>query len=247
MKPSGAPPALIFSWDRMHGLPLLLPAFLLISLAGHFGAFFLFRVVYPPQASLPKPPPPITVLDPSRPDHQALMRWAEAEDSSPAATQTGITARLLELPYRPSFSTIRTAPLTLSNSLGAIQYPPPRDPVSLIRSVESSQEQRPAPPAASPTGLRFSEPLSARASAITPPTLTHRSSQPLEPAEFLIGVSDRGEIRYIVLQRSSGNEALDADIEDYLSRTQLATSAEPIVWGKVAVRWGRDAYTTSAP
>ena len=243
MKSAPAQAALIFNWD--YGVRFILPGFILLSFLAHVGAFFMFRVVYPPQESLPMPPPPVTVLDPSRPDHQSLLRWAEAEDSSPAAAQTSVTDRLLEVSYRPSFSTVRTAPLTLSPSTGQIQYPPPRDPLTLIRSVEAkpSPPTPPAPTAA--TRISFTGSLADRAAAVNPVQISNRSTVPLETTEFMVGATDRGELRFVVLQHSSGNEALDSEVAEQISRMRLAKSDEPITWGKATVQWGADAYASS--
>jgi hypothetical protein len=242
MNAAGAERALIFAWERVRQVPLVLLGFLVISLVGHFGVFFLFRVIYPAQASLAMPPPVVTVLDPSRPDHQALLRWAEAEDPAPAAAQSGITERLLEVPYRPSYATVRTAPLMLPTEAGRAQYPPPRDPLTLIRSVEPKPAAPQPPPRTAPTRIAFSGELSHRMPNGTSLTFKTKSTDALEPAEFLVGVTDRGEVRFVILQRTSGNESLDAEASNQLTRLQLTKADAPITWAHAAVLWGADAY-----
>jgi len=237
--------ALIFAWEKVRHVPLVLPGFLLLALAAHVVAFFLFRVVYPPQATLRMPPPSITVLDPSRPDHQALLRWAEAEDAAPVIAQTGITDRLLEVPYRPSYTTARTAPLTLPPEPERIQYPPPRDPVSFIRSVEPKTAAPPVRAKSGPTRVTFSADLAPRLRTDGTLTFTTKSAAPLEPAEFLVGVTDRGEVRFAVLQHSSGHAALDAEAADQLARLQLAPAETPIVWSTATIHWSADAYASA--
>lgn len=245
MNAAQAERALIFAWEHVRRVPLVLPGFLLIAFAGHVGAFFLFRVVYPPQASLPMPPPEITLLDPSRPDHQALLRWAEAGDATPATAHTGITDRLLEIPYRPSYSTVRTAPLMLPPEPDRIQYPPPRDPLALIRSVEP-KPTAPAPLARSkPTRVTLSPELAPRLRSTGALSFAKKSADPLEPAEFLIGVTDRGEVRFATLQRSSGSSALDAEAVDLLTRLDLAPADAAITWGRATIHWSADAYALS--
>jgi hypothetical protein len=234
--------ALIFAWERVRRVPLVLPGFMVLVFLGHAGAFFLFRVVYPPQASLEMPHPTITLLDRSRPDHQALLRWADAEDIAPATAQTGITDRLLEVPYRPSYATVRTAPLTLPPETSRVQYPPARDPLALIRSVEAKPAAPVTLPPSAPTLVSFSHELAARMRGQPTLALEKRSTKELEPAEFLIGVTDRGELRFVVLQRSSGNEAMDAEASERLSRLELTPSAAPIAWGRATIQWGADAY-----
>src|SRR5688572_15066740 len=100
MSTAGQPRSLTFNW-QVSRVPLILLVFILISPFGHFCSFFLFQVFYPPQASLKPPHPSFTVLDPRRPDHQALLRWIDAEDPAPAATgAASITDRLLNVQYR---------------------------------------------------------------------------------------------------------------------------------------------------
>lgn len=245
MNAASAERALIFAWERVRRMPMVLPAFLLLSFVVHVAAFFAFRVVYPPQASLRPPPPPITILDPARPDHQALLRWAEAEDPAPAATQSQLTDRLLEVRYRPSYAAVRTAPLTLAPEVGRAQYPPARDPLHLIRSVEPAQPRPPSPPEAANTRMNFSGELAARASDSGQLAWASRSRDPLEPAEFLVGVTERGEVRFVVLQRSSGNRELDQEAANHLRNFELTQGSAPVEWGHATVNWGADVYLSS--
>ena len=242
MNVAGAERALIFAWDRVRRVPMILPGFLLLTFIGHVGAFFLFRIVYPTQVSLPMPQPTVTVLDPSRPDHQALLRWAESEDPAPAATQSGITERLLGVPYRPSFATVRTAPLTLPPDPGSLQYPPPREPIALIRSVEPRPAPPPPPPPSGPTRIKLSRELADRMPGTVAFTFKTKSPEPLDAAEFLIGVTDRGEVRSAILQRSSGSDTFDAEAADQLTRLSLTHADAPIAWGRATVQWSADAY-----
>lgn len=239
--------ALTFAWERVRHVPLVLPGFILLVFAGHVGAFFLFRVVYPPQASLPMPPPTITMLDPSRPDHQALLRWAEAEDTAPLLAQTGITERLLDVPYRPSYATVRTAPLTLPSEPARVQYPPPRDPVAFIRSTDAKPIAATPIPRVEPTRVTFSGELAPRLRGAGALTFSTKSSDPLDSAEFLVGVTDRGEIRFVTLQRSSGSAAHDAEASDLLTRLSLAPAEAPITWGRATIHWSADTYTPKRP
>jgi len=235
--------ALIFAWERVRRVPLVLPAFLLLAFLGPLGAFFLSRVVSPPQASLPMPPPEITMLDPSRPDHQALLRWAEAEDTAPAGSQAGITELLLHVPYRPSFATARTAPLSLPEpEPAAAEYPPARDPLALIRSADSRPLARAPLPRPAPTRVTFSAPAAARARGDITLALEQRAAEPLETAQFLIGITDRGEVRFAILQHTSGNAAVDAEAAAQLTQLQLAPAAEPILWAHAFIHWSADAF-----
>jgi hypothetical protein len=238
---------LIFAWDRLRRIPIILPGFLLISFVGHIGAFFLFRVVYPPQASLPMPPPTITVLDPSRPDHQALLRWVDAEDPAPATARTDLTDRLLEVPYRASYQTSRTTPLTLPEEVTGVKYPPARDPLAVIRSVEAKPSTTSPIPASTPTRVVFSDNIANRVRHIGAFAIKSRSTEPVETASFLIGVTDRGEVRYVIPQSSSGNTRLDAEAAQALGAMRLEHAAAAITWGHAAVQWGAEIYARAKP
>lgn len=244
MNPPGEQRGMIFHWDLVRRFPTILPGFILISLVVHAFAFFAFQVVYPPQETMSAPPPAITVLDPQRPDHQALLRWIDAEDATPVVTAgNSITERLLQVAYKPSYEALRTPPLTLPDEPGHMQYPPARDPLSIIRSVES----KPTPPSAlvagDPTRISFNGDLGRRPVASLPPlAMKTKSAKILEPARFLVGVDARGAVQYVIPQQSSGNALIDAEAADYLSRLKLAEGDEPISWGNVTVQWGPDIY-----
>ena len=118
---------LIFNWDQVRRIPFVLVGFVLISAAAHLCAFFVFQVVYPPQASIKPPHPSLSVIDLRRPDHQALLRWIDAEDPAPAATgSSNITDRLLNVTYQPSYATMRTSPLAVPETPPTVLFPPAR-------------------------------------------------------------------------------------------------------------------------
>src|SRR4030095_8853916 len=124
MIPASNQRGMTFHWEVKRRWHTVLPGFILISLIVHAATFFIFRVTYPPQASMAAPPPEVTVLDPNRPDHQALLRWIEAEDPSPAINGgNAVTDRLLQVEYKPSYARLRTPPLTLPEEKGQTQVP----------------------------------------------------------------------------------------------------------------------------
>ena len=94
-----------------------------------------------------------------------------------------------------------------------------------------------------PTRVAFSSSLDSRVrqSAHTW-TFEPRATAPLEPAIFLVGITDRGEVRYIFLQHSSGAPALDAQAAAQLPHFDFAPAETPIVWSIATVTWGDDAY-----
>jgi hypothetical protein len=244
MNPGLEQRGMTFHWDLVRRIPTVLPGFILISLLVHAAAFFLFQVVYPPQETMAAPPPEITVLDPQRPDHQALLRWIDAEDPTPVVVSgNSITDRLLHVAYVPSYSTLRTPPLTLPNEPERMQYPPARDPLAIIRSVEPRPTPLRTPVAGEPTRMIFAGELGRRPVAALPSlVLSTKSTTELQPARFLVGVDARGAVQYVMPQSSSGNTAVDSEAADYLSKLKLAPGEQPISWGTVTVQWGPEAY-----
>jgi len=240
-------PALTFAWTRTGGSLAALAAFLLISFGAHVATFFLFRVVYPERASIPPPAPRVSLLSASRPDHQPLLRWVEAEDPSLTATAAAVApAHLLEVPYRASYETVRTPLRPVPEAKPVATFLPARSPLEVIRGA--SRKTAPEAPPTSPraTQVLFSGSLSTRPLADSRALdLTEKSPAPLEPARFLIGVTSAGEPRYVFPQNSSGHPALDAAAATHLSRTVFAADEAAITWGFATIQWGDDAYAST--
>jgi hypothetical protein len=251
MKSSAIPRSLTFGWDQVRRIPLVLGAFILISLALHSAAFFLLQVVYPPQASIKPPHPSFSILDPRRPDHQALLRWIDAEDPAPSgAGGSNIAERLLDIPYRPSFTAMRTQPLALPESVQPVLFPPARDALAIIRSVEAKPEAWSAPPPTHSSRVVFSGELAQRVpERALPFAVNTRVAKPVDVPEFIVGVTDRGEIRYIFPQRSSADPnampevaKLDEEAAEQLSRLKLNPAESPLTWGRARIEWGAEIY-----
>jgi hypothetical protein len=248
MSPPNQSRGTTFHWDVVRRFPTVLPAFILISLLAHAATFFIFRVTYPPQASMAAPPPAVTVLDSRRPDHQALLRWIEAEDPAPAMNASNaVTDRLLQVEYKASYAALRTPPLTLPIEVDRTQFPPARDPISIIRSVEPKPPAPVAPPKGEPTRVVFAGELQNRTDSLPPFTMATRSSAELEPAVFMIGVDGRGAVQYVVPQTSSGNSAIDIEAAKYLKNLKLSPGEQAISWGRAAIYWGAEVYLNSIP
>jgi hypothetical protein len=242
MKAPAASDLLIFAWNRVRRIRFVLAGFILLSLGIHLTAFFLFRVVYPAQASAPMLPPTVSLLDPARPDHQALLRWIDAEDATPFDHSGDLTGRLLEVPYRPSFATIRTAPLTLPPEPATPKFPPARDPLAWIRSTDKEPSTPAFRPPTKTTRVKFSAPLDQRADGGAELPISRQSAAPLEPTAFLLGVSDRGQVRHLIQQQSSGDPAMDAEAAAALWARSFKPGGDAIAWGEAAVVWGPEIY-----
>jgi len=239
---------LTFAWDRPRTWSGVLPGFIAISLGAHALTFFLFQIEYPARVTISAAAPSVTLLNPQRLEHRALLRLIEAEDPAPvAAAQSTVPAHLLEVPYRPSYATVRTRPMTLPDPPAAVQFPPARDPIAVIRSASPTPPAPTSAPAQSATRLLPGESLASRspvrAFAIT---LPKPATEPLVPARFLIGVTDKGKVRFTFLQSSSGDRHADHVAAAALERTTFTPDEAPITWGQVSVVWGDDIYRKSA-
>ena len=237
-------PSLVFEWEGRRTFRWSMLGLVLISAAAHALTFFLFQIAYPPRVSIPPPAPEVSLLLPTTPEQRAMLRRIEAED--PALVDAATSAPppgLGVVQYHPSFETVRTRPRTVAEPSVAVQPPPAREPLAIIRSGSNSGPPAGAAPQPQPTRVRLPAALEARANGAKPDwKFAPRASAPLEPASFLVGVTDRGETRYVFLQHSSGDSALDRQIAAQLQRLDFQHGDEAIAWGVATIEWGDDAY-----
>lgn len=240
-------PELIFEWQRPARFRWKFFGLILLSAAVHIGTFFLFQIIYPPRVSVPPPAPEISLLLPTTPENRALLRRIEAEDPALIASTPGVTPpNLFPQKYLASYETVRTQPRTVADEAAVTRYPSPKDPLAIIRSISQTGSFAMVAPPPVPTRIGFSATLAARApSTPTAWSFSSRAANPLEPAAFLIGVTDRGEVRYVFQQRSSGEPALDAQAAAQLPKIDFRPAEAPITWGVATVTWGDDAYAVN--
>jgi outer membrane biosynthesis protein TonB len=226
--------------------PATLLLFGVLSFLAHAATFFLFQVGYPSHVSIPLQTPQVSLLTGETPEQQAIMRWVESEDPAlVAATSHPVPAGLFEIPYRPSYQTPRTAPRSMAEVKEAPERAPAPALSTLLRSV------LPAAPGAAPkverapTKILLSAGLARRA-LLAPPVLKTAVAGPLEDASVMLGVTPEGEVRFVLLQRSSGDHATDAAALAQLEKARLGPveSAPDIEWGFADIVWGDDAYPT---
>lgn len=243
-----APPetGLTFDWPERDRFPFILFACVFVSLVIHTATFFVFQVVYPQRVTIPPPPPLVSLLTASSPENETLLRWIAAEDPAlVASARSVVPPGLLNVPYRPSFSTPRTAPLGSVETPTAVQFPPARSPLTIIASAAPA----PTPPASSAlpmrTTLSFSAALSDR--AVRPPAFQWKESArlPLRPFVALIGVTDRGAVSFAFIQRSSGDDTIDRAALRQLEKLSFVPASEPITWAMATVDFGAEAYATA--
>ncbi len=239
---------LTFSWRRQRS-SWLLAGFIFAALLFHSATFFLFQTIVPGRIATPRTAPPVQLLTPFAPDgtpspeNEAVLNWIATADPAIIARVPDVQpSGLLNVPYRPSYLTPRTAPLGVPPEPTSIQFPPARNPLSLIIAAP----QTPATPSITTqnTLVTFTASLATRAPASAKFTPTQRSAKPVENTRHLIGVTDKGEVRFSFLQQASGSPALDAETDDFLRTLKFSAAPEsPITWGTVTFEWGDDATT----
>jgi hypothetical protein len=211
-----------------------------LSFLAHVGSFLIFQVVYPQHVTVPPPPPQVQLLSPATPHYEAIMSWVEAEDPALVASAHSVRpASLLEVPYRSSFAVQRTLPLGVPEPAEVVPSPAARDPLAIIRSAETLPSAPATAPGPLPSRLTLSPSLAAQ-TLIQPPDLAVgvRTSTPVEPSRYLLGVSDRGAVRFVFLRESCGNRELDEAGARSLTRIAFDPIATSITWGFATIAWG---------
>jgi len=242
---------LVFRWPERTA-SLLIPALLILSVAVHALAFYIFQVVYPPAVASGPPPAQVTLLTADTPEAAALLQWVQAQDPAIAARPREITPPGLgEIIYTPSYATAHTLPLETPPREEQIGFP-------AAHTLLESSAPREAAPAEAPhravvSALSFSETLRARDAAPVHPAVTPKNSLNLRPTVFLVGVGDRGEVRYSFLfdpnggDPSSGDHEMDQQAEALLRAHRFTPSETPLEWGFATFTWGGEAYAPQSP
>jgi hypothetical protein len=243
MKAPASDPGLTFDWPRREGFPFILFGCVAASLVAHAATFFLFQVADPLRTSLPPSAPQVSVLTPSSPEAIALLHWIDAQDPALVAAANSVTPPgLFDLAYRPSYEK-NPAPLGPVEQPVTVAFPPARDPLAIITSADAKPAPPPTVSQPHPTTISFSTARAARAQMPLPQIpLKTRATEPVEPTRHLIGITDRGEVRFIFLQNSSGNPALDDQAAAHLQMLAFTPIDAPITWATATVTWGDDAY-----
>jgi hypothetical protein len=226
----------IFDWDRprWNGRLLWLIVF---SLGLHFAGLYVFHVVYPSTTSLPPPAAQVSVLNPQNPQDRRLLDWVDLNDPSAISApkvDDSLVAKLVPS-YRPTFSD-ETPEIRKSQAGAPAQEaatPSLFTPDNLFpRQVRPASVQRKTSFA---SHLEFGPALEDRKPA-TPERLP--TSQRLsEPTTFFVGISKKGEVKYLFLLRTSGNDQLDHLAEESVKQLRFQPDNTES-WDTVSLQWG---------
>jgi hypothetical protein len=239
-----------FAWPTRERSSWLLAGLIFAMLLLHSAAFFLFQAAAPAINPPPRTAPAVQLLTPfttsgeSSPENQSLLRWIEAEDPALVARlpDVSLPAPLqAPVPYRPSYAIPRTPPLGAPIEPVSILFPPARDALSIIQSGTPRDQPTAHQVAPRKTRLSFSPNLAKRVARTIEFAPQTRTDKMVEPTEFLIGVSETGETKFVFLQkRESGNiPALNEEARSFVSTLQFQPApATNITWGNLTIHWG---------
>jgi hypothetical protein len=223
--------------------------FILLSACVHAFGFYIFQTIYPPAGPVPPPPIEVGLLTPGTPEADAVLRWIDAEDPALAAEpRKAPVPGLMSLPYNPSYATVHAQPAMASPAAEALPYPSGASGLDLVEMAAAHAMASPPPPAPAATALSFSGGIKDGAEETLPSLdgLHEADLGALQPARFLMGVSDEGEVRYVFLQESSGDKSLDADASRVLEKVRFHPRGEALTWGFATFYWGSGVYAPPA-
>jgi len=226
----------IFDWGRPRWSGRLL-WLIVFSLCLHFAGLYIFHIVYPSTTSLPPPATQVSVLNPQNPQDRRLLDWVDLNDpssiSAPGVDES-LVAKLFPS-YRSTFSD--ETPEIRQNQAGASAQEA-ATPSLFTPDNLFPRQVRPAPveqKASFVSHLEFGPALESR----RPDTIDKlpASQRLYEPTTFFAGISKEGEVKYLFLWRSSGNDQLDHLAEESVKRLKFQP-ANKETWDAISLHWG---------
>jgi len=245
---------LTFHWPRRPRISLTLVGLFFLSLLAHALAFYIFQVSYPLVVTVSTPPAQVSLLAPTSPENQALLKWIDSEDPAAIANPHEIIpTNLNDVPYRPSFAEVRTAPKPFEEMEADVRFPSAKKPLAMIDgSLQPAKKTIPANPPVQKTQIKFFGALAKRKIMTEQPLKLEASSNTsLEPLSFFVGVDARGTVLYTFfmgtgsdskVQNSSGDASIDRQAETHLRGIEFGRDPRPITWGVATFYWGSDAF-----
>lgn len=224
---------LSFDWERTerwHQSRLL--RFFATSVLAHLLVFQLFQIVTQEKVTAPERERELQLLSSEHPEHRTLLQAVEAEAPLAALSHQLLPSSeaLPQRPYRSAFADTHVPP-----KLPPLWKPP--SPTLIPKFTRSTAKTERAPRMEPfPGALNLSFPLKERLLSLPKiPCLPHGKS--LENPEFLIGVSKEGSVKFLVLQRSSGDPVADVSAEQALRQTLFARATPETEWAEASLVW----------
>ncbi len=243
---------LLFHWERPRQRKLAIAGFLAASVGLHALCFYLFQVVYPPTISLLPPPARVSLIAATSPESQSYLNWLEAEDPALASqTQRPADARAFQLPKLTHIPSYVAAPPRLKEPPAA-QISPATPSAMPPAPVPVRTTSAPSTAPIAPSTLIFSDGL--HDLPVTHPALKFQASSREAPqsARFRVAVDSLGVIRYLFLEQSSGDSALDEEARQYLVLARFQpgpplTNSPGITWATASFEFGNDLQLPPGP
>ncbi len=256
MNAPAANESLLFAWEPAPTRRLAIFGFLAASAVGHAVCFYLFQIVYPPTVALLPPPARVNLISEDTEEGRTLLRWIAAEDPAlatttqrPAEAKTFIVPKLSHVPsYLTINPALKTLPVPADDLQTPSSQPPGPVPIARVKKAVSLP--------ATPTTIIFSENLDSLGKAEKPAMKYSASTrEPPQSANFRVGVTQNGVVRYCFLQTTSGDSALDEQARAYLmlcrfipKDTAAIKDPDRLQWAIATIEWGNDVVTPpSAP
>ena len=226
----------IFDWDRRRWSGRLL-WLIVFSLGLHFAGLYIFHVVYPSTTSLPPPTAQVSVLNPQNPQDRRLLDWVDLNDPSSISAprvDESLVAKLVPS-YRPTFSD-ETPEIRKSQAGASAQEA--ATPSLFTPDNLFPRQVRPVPVEQKTRFVSHLE-LGPNLESRQPATIERlpASQRLFEPTTFFAGISKNGEVNYLFLWRSSGNDQLDHLAEESVKRLKFQP-ADSETWDTISLHWG---------
>ena len=231
---------LVFDWPVRHRIHLLLPLMVVIAGLIHAAVFFLFAAKQPNPLEGGPNPAKVFFLGPGSASAIQLAPLLDSMDPALHAPGRGLAREIpIEASYTPQYleSSVDFDAPPRSNFMDT------EDRVFLGPvEIRPAHYSNPVTRKPAPTRLFFSSSISNR---VPPSTgagkFRMRSSYTPAPASFLFGLSPEGRIVHLVIDRSSGDEALDIEAMRRLREINfLPIESQKTEWGFVEFQWGGD-------
>ena len=228
-------PVLSFDWAGSKWFKDPLFRFLLVSALSHLLIFMLLQVVSTEKVTAPDREREMQFLSSEVPEHKALLDAIEAETPLGALSHQLLPVdSLLVRPYASAFMDSKPAPKEVALW---------KNPPGIILPIQTlplggTAVSQPSPHAPPFKGrLVVNETLAGRLLK-APETPESPLGKALENTEFLVGVSGSGEVKFVILQKSSGDGRADAGAEHFMRQISFSHAEQEIAWGQVRLEWG---------
>ena len=226
-------PILSFDWRIARWFTDPLFRFLLVSALCHLLVFMLLQVVSTEKVTAPDREREMQFLSTEIPEHKALLDAVEAETPLAALSHQLLSVEsLLSRPYASALMDSKPAPREATLWKNPASVALPRGSFFLERV--SAQQQIQHKPFAGRLVLEGD--LGDRL-VDSPETPSGPADKALERSEFLLGVSTTGEVKFVILQKSSGDTHSDTIAEHFLRQVAFAPRGKEIEWGLARLEW----------